>query len=719
MARLEIAFAGALVLLGGLAITREPAYPIDPVPAMATSQSSVAEGVFPDIQKVEAHEARISRGPGEVAQGAKAWEIEFAAAERPRVVFSAGAKAWDWRAYGALAFDLVNPGDEDVAFAFHVSDAAPPVGGVRGRTAYGKLAAHQTKSFCLLVGKSDPQEFGMRGGPPGPVEELMTYASHRLDASRITDFEVSLYQNSAPRRLVVENIRLLPPTISYDGIVDAFGQFAAGEWPGKLEGAEEFARRRAKEEAEIKTAPTLPDRDEYGGWAAGPQVAASGFFSTTKRDGKWWLVTPSGHLFLSLGIDAINTNDGFTFVDGREKLFTWLPEKTDPLSKHYGYADHVHSGPVTQGRTFNFYSANLERKYGADYMERWRAHALDRLRAWGFNTVANWSDPELFGLKRVPYTPTIDLSGDYAHVSSGHDYWGKMHDPFDPKFAEAVDQGLRTATAKYRDDPWCLGYFVDNEVSWGGGSDDCGHYGLAYGALASGADQPAKKAFVRQLKDRYREIGKMNEAWGTEFKSWESLLSQPWEPPDTLAPHMREDFSSFLRAFARQYFRTIREALKKHDPNHLYLGCRFAWRTPEAVEASAEYCDVVSFNIYRQRVDAEEWGFTRSLNKPCIIGEFHFGARDRGMFHTGLVSLDTQEARAAMYRDYIHSVVDNPAFVGCHWFQYFDEPLVGRSYDGENYNIGFVDVTDTPYPEMVAAAKAAHAEAYRRRAAGQ
>jgi hypothetical protein len=28
--------------------------------------------------------------------------------------------------------------------------------------------------------------------------------------------------------------------------------------------------------------------------------------------------------------------------------------------------------------------------------------------------------------------------------------------------------------------------------------------------------------------------------------------------------------------------------------------------------------------------------------------------------------------------------------------------------DGENYNIGFVDVTDRPYPELVKAAKATH-----------
>jgi agarase len=68
-----------------------------------------------------------------------------------------------------------------------------------------------------------------------------------------------------------------------------------------------------------------------------------------------------------------------------------------------------------------------------------------------------------------------------------------------------------------------------------------------------------------------------------------------------------------------------------------------------------------------------------------------------------------------MYRDYIHSVVDHPAFVGCAWFEYVDEPLTGRAYDGENYNIGFVTITDTPYPEMVEAAKTVHAEAYARR----
>jgi len=61
-------------------------------------------------------------------------------------------------------------------------------------------------------------------------------------------------------------------------------------------------------------------------------------------------------------------------------------------------------------------------------------------------------------------------------------------------------------------------------------------------------------------------------------------------------------------------------------------------------------------------------------------------------------------------------VLTHPNFVGCHWFQYNDQPLTGRWFDGENYNIGFVTVTDTPYPEMVEAAREIHGMAYRIRA---
>ncbi len=290
-----------------------------------------------------------------------------------------------------------------------------------------------------------------------------------------------------------------------------------------------------------------------------------------------------------------------------------------------------------------------------------------------------------------------------------------MHDPFDPRFAVSVANSLRPVVQKVKGDPWCLGYFVDNELSWGGGGEENGRYGLAYGALAEEASSPAKQAFLAQLKAKYGDIAKLNAAWGTDFAAWDAL-NAAYRPAGPLSPALKADMAAFVKSLARRYFQVIHDTLKQADSDHLYLGCRFAWQTPEAVEASAEICDVVSFNIYAPRVDPARWAFLNALNKPCIIGEFHFGALDRGMFHTGLVATPNQQARAAMYMDYVRSVLDHPAFVGCHWFQYLDEPLTGRTYDGENYNIGFVNVTDTPYPEMVAAAKTVHAEAYSHRA---
>ena len=87
-----------------------------------------------------------------------------------------------------------------------------------------------------------------------------------------------------------------------------------------------------------------------------------------------------------------------------------------------------------------------------------------------------------------------------------------------------------------------------------------------------------------------------------------------------------------------------------------------------------------------------------------IVGEFHFGALDRGMFHTGLVPTENQEERAKAYKNYVNGGLRNPQIVGTHWFQYGDQATTGRG-DGENYQIGFLDIADTPYPETIQACR--------------
>jgi agarase len=72
-------------------------------------------------------------------------------------------------------------------------------------------------------------------------------------------------------------------------------------------------------------------------------------------------------------------------------------------------------------------------------------------------------------------------------------------------------------------------------------------------------------------------------------------------------------------------------------------------------------------------------------------------------------------ARAQTYQEYVRSVLRNPQMVGCHWFKYADEATTGRPLDEENYQIGFVDVADTPYPETVQAARQIGAAMYEAR----
>ena len=111
----------------------------------------------------------------------------------------------------------------------------------------------------------------------------------------------------------------------------------------------------------------------------------------------------------------------------------------------------------------------------------------------------------------------------------------------------------------------------------------------------------------------------------------------------------------------------------------------------------------MSYNLYRTSVAGFE--FNGGADVPLLIGEFHLGALDRGLFHPGLVAMPNQQTRAETYQAYVRSALRHPQFVGCHWFQYFDEPTTGRTYDEENYQIGFVDIADTPYAETIAACR--------------
>jgi len=661
------------------------------------------------IDIVKAFEGKTAVGYGcDVAVQGSSLALTFKTEQWPNLSFDVADG--DWSGAFALSLDLENPGNEIAPFYVRVDDDPSADGVKHCITGNASIGPKERKRFLMPVGKQ-PMDVGMRAFPPVGGEWVGVWPA-KLDARKVCKWQIFLSSPKAPVRLILHGAGLANGSGLLDGIVDRYGQYAKGDWPGKVKSDADLKQAARLEAEELKAKPALPDRDAYGGWTKGPNLKATGRFRTEKVKGKWWLVDPDGHLFFSMGIDCVWLGEG-TMVTGRETFFSWLPEPGDPVHPFFSRVEGVHSGPVKSGQAFDFRGANSLRKYGPDWQKVGFDLAAKRLKSWGFNTIGNWSDSRAFG-KKVPYVATAHISGGFKTILTGNDYWGPMPDVFDPAYRDAVRQRIGEVDKKAIGDPWCVGWFVDNELSWAGSGEEGGRYGIAYGALRAPRNSPAKLAFIGQLKTKYRDVESLNEAWGTAFANWDDL-NKPAEFTEEGAARRKADLLAFVNLYCETYFKTISEELRKADPKALYLGTRFAWYARDPVNVCAKYADVVSFNIYKTHVDPKEYAWLNELGKPCIIGEFHFGATDRGMFHPGLVSVPNQRARAAQYEKYLNSVLDHPALVGCHWFQYADEPVTGRWFDGENYNIGFVNVADAPYPEMVEAARKIHAAAYRRR----
>ena len=611
----------------------------------------------------------------------------------------------DWRNYEGLSFDIENAGTENCAVQVIVESVDDMGRTLNSRRTVTVVAGKRLRlPFFFLNGNAGPY-WGMRGIPmyyqlahvafANPAANInlaqVVRAALALEtkehAATLRLHEIALFKTGSDRA------RLVPHPF-----IDAYGQYVHKDWPGKIHDDDDLKASLATEQEALEAAPLLSGMDAMGGWQDGPQLEATGWFRVEQVKGRWWFVTPGGRLFLSIGVNCVHYGDS-TFIEGRDDWFSELPDSNGPFAHFWGSVSGVHSlaEPIGgSGCVFNHYGSNLKRKFGEGYVIAARNLAYNRLLAWGFTTIGNWSDGDVLKNSPMPFTVT-GSSGSARPLEGSAGYWGKMKDVFDPDFVENTNVAMEYLAATYRDNPKVVGFFVDNEMSWSG---------IASATLQSPKDQPARVVFIALLQEQYENIDALNGAWNTQSADWTTLTM-----PSTPNKQCREDCAALEYRFARQYFDTIGNALKRHAPNHLYLGCRFTpvYAPEAALRACAEVVDVVSYNMYSRTIAPDRYS---DFGKPVIFGEFHFGATDRGMFHPGLQKTVDQSERAAAYAGYIESLALHPAVIGAHWFKYSDQPTTGRTLDGENYNIGLVSIADVPYPELIAAAKGIHSRMY-------
>lgn len=400
----------------------------------------------------------------------------------------------------------------------------------------------------------------------------------------------------------------------------------------------------------------IPAYDRFGGYR---QVFFddhhSGFFGVRKKEGKCWFVDPLGNGFISKGVNSVQM----------------LPSPRK---------DGTHP-----------YTENVKESYR--HKDDWAEKNVARLKGLHFNTAGSWCDDEVYA--RLPHNRILGC----AHTAGFQWVKRDFFDVFSRDFTEGVDKLCREKCAPCKDDKLLIGYFSDNELNWAMGAD-ARSYMIDY-YLGQDSDAAGRNAVLDLLREKYGAIEKLNRAWGASYASFDQMTTPTWS--DAPPQGYLDDNDLVIEAAARRYFSVCNNAIKKHDPNHLYLGCRLAFPNEHmepVYRGMRGHVDVVTVNHYRMKPEPHRLGRIYEITgAPVMITEFSFVAMDSGLPNTKGASkpVGTQAQRSLLFDSYVSELMKTDYVIGYHWFQYIDQPHEGRGLDGENQNYGIVDHHDEMY----------------------
>ena len=316
---------------------------------------------------------------------------------------------------------------------------------------------------------------------------------------------------------------------------------------------------------------------------------ATGYFYTSFIDERWWLIDPKGHPMVTVGLNSVESIKS--------------PQNTIKMMKVMGF-----------NSTGAFSKANIEKTKNR--------------------------------LSRTPKLKCMESFGSefYDATSNGnnHDFENKVIPVLDPRFEEYCFKKLNaTVKSSAIDDPYIIGYYVDNELPWNLDSLD------------------------RTLTLSKENISKAKaEAW----------LAQNG---GTINAQTRRKFLYFI---ADKYYAIVKKALKKAAPNHLYLGSRLhsSYKTNEdIVRASGKYVDVLSVNFYGPwKPDESHFSLWKKwTNKPVIISEWYTKSADTGLPNASGAGhvVATQLDRGNYYQDFSLALLKSDIVVGWSWHRFIDQ----------------------------------------------
>lgn len=479
------------------------------------------------------------------------------------------------------------------------------------------------------------------------------------------------------------------PVLPKGKLLDAIGQSTIHHWIGKTRSVEEMTTNlRTRLGASNHAFPK--EFSKWGGCKSKQINKGKGFFSLHQDEQSWWLVDPDGYLFWSSGVDCVRV-DSSANINLLEDALEFFPLEQGEFAEIFGN----HDGQMH----INYLAANYIRTFGKEnWKEKWATIALDELKRLRFNTVGNWSEWEYASKADFPYVRPMSFTAKLT-TNIYRDFPDVYHPDFE-KDANAYAQTLSESV----NDPALIGYFMMNEPQWAFSNEL-----PAVGMLYNTSECVTRSKLTNFLKEKYSSNEELAASWKLDVDFFR-LEKGKWE--GEFSKEALSDLEKFSELMVVKYFGDLSAACKKVDPNHLNLGIRYAGVPPNWAVAGMKSFDVFSMNNYREKVPFEQTKEIHDLlQMPVIIGEWHFGALDVGLPSSGIGHVRTQEDRGKAYRVYFEDAAANPYCVGVHWFVLYDQSAIGR-FDGENYNIGFLDICNQPHKPLCDAAIKSHEAVY-------
>ena len=288
----------------------------------------------------------------------------------------------------------------------------------------------------------------------------------------------------------------------------------------------------------------------------------------------------------------------------------------------------------------------------------------EALRDVGANTLGCWSDETINEDKdkKMAYCPRWNFMSTYKNTNQRTKdlFTAGIIPVFDPEYVMFCDTHAKQLIDT-KNDSFLLGHFSDNELPV--------YDNTTYG----------------NLLDRFLDIQDKSDPNYMAAKNW--IVARKGENY-TISAEDRDLFHGYLTG---TYYKITGEAIKRYDPNHLYLGSRLHGGAKTKLSIfleAAKYVDIISINVYGVwtplTADMDMWS---EGGAPFFVTEFYAKAQDSGLDNLGgagwLVS--TQADRAKFFENFTLALIEHPGCVGFHHFKYIDDDGSNKGLVSETF----------------------------------